>query len=106
LLTNTLQTVSAHVAPTGVQFDSIGNSAGRGGFGLQLSQWGRTGALQAAQSSKIYADGEVVYHTHVDGIAEKFSNTNDGIRQDFIIPVKPAGEGKSLLKFANLYAAI
>jgi hypothetical protein len=93
VLKNTMQTVSAHVTPEGVQFDSIGNSAGKGGFGLQLVQWGRAGDLLPAASSSLYADGEVVYHTHVNGIAEKFSNTNDGIRQDFIIPVKPQRSG-------------
>jgi len=93
LLKNTMQTVSAHITPQGVAFDSIGNSAGKGGFGLQLSQWGRENNLQAADSSQIYRDGDVVFHTHTGGIAEKFSNTNDGIRQDFIVPIKPAGNG-------------
>jgi hypothetical protein len=98
LLKNTMQTVSAHITPQGVAFDSIGNSAGKGGFGLQLSQWGRANNLQAADSSQIYRDGDTVFHTHTavnneQGIAEKFSNTNDGIRQDFIVPIKPAGTG-------------
>lgn len=48
LLKNTMQTVSAKITAQGVAFDSIGNSAGKGGFGLQLAQWGRAGALQAA----------------------------------------------------------
>ncbi len=93
-LNNQLQTVSAHVTTAGVKFDSIGNSAGKGGFGLSLAQWGRAGALQQAASSKIYRDGDAVFHTHAGGIAEKFSNTSGGIRQDFIVPVKPQGDGE------------
>ncbi|HSC76370.1 MAG TPA: thrombospondin type 3 repeat-containing protein, partial [Pseudomonadales bacterium] len=93
ILTNAMQTVSAHITPQGVVFDSIGNSVGKGGFGLRLKQWGREGALQTVSSSKIYRDGDVVYHTFSGGIAEKFSNTHDGIRQDFIVPLKPAGNG-------------
>lgn len=94
ILSNTMQTVSAHITPTGVLFDSIGNSAGKGGFSLQLSQWGRAGALQPAASSAIYSENDVVFHSHAGGIAEKFSNSSDGIRQDFIIPVKPQGSGE------------
>lgn len=94
LLSNSMQTVSAHITPAGVLFDSIGNSVGKGSFSLQLNQWGREGDLKAAQSSRIYSEDAVVYHTHAGGIAEKFSNSNDGIRQDFIIPVKPQGNGE------------
>ncbi|HQQ63603.1 MAG TPA: thrombospondin type 3 repeat-containing protein, partial [Pseudomonadales bacterium] len=94
LLTNTLQTVSAKISAEGVAFDSIGNSAGKGGFGLQLTQWGRDAHLQSAASSTIYRDGDSVIHTHAGGIAEKFTNTSGGIQQDFIVPVKPEGNGE------------
>ncbi|HQQ62509.1 MAG TPA: hypothetical protein PLF22_02945 [Pseudomonadales bacterium] len=93
LMTNTVQTVSAHVSETGVVFDSIGNSAGKGGFGLAITQWGRDGAMQAANSSSLYRERDAVFHTHEGGIAEKFTNTGNGIRQDFIVPLRPQGNG-------------
>lgn len=98
VLENRMQTVAAHITPQGTQFDSIGNSAGKGGFGLALTQFGREGDLQAVGSSRIYRDGDAVIHTHTNGIAEKFSNTSGGIRQDFIVPVKPQGIGELHVK--------
>jgi hypothetical protein len=92
-LSNSVQSLSAHITQQGVAFDSIGNSSGKGGFILALQQYGREGVMQAAESSSIYEKDGVVYHTHSNGIAEKFSNTGNGIQQDFIVPIKPAGKG-------------
>jgi uncharacterized delta-60 repeat protein len=93
LLTNALQTVSAHVAADGVVFDSIGNSAGKGGFSLRLSQFGREGHAQVASSADIFSEGSSIFHKHPEGITEKFSNTAGGIRQDFIVDSSPEGSG-------------
>jgi hypothetical protein len=93
LLTNQMQTVAAHITAQGTYIDSTGSSEGKGGFGLHLTQWGREGSLQPANSSQLYREGDVVFHTHVDGIVEKFSNSSGGIQQDFIVPAKPEGQG-------------
>jgi hypothetical protein len=98
LLENKLQALEAHVTPSGVRFQSIGNSIGKGGFGLQLSKWGRVEQLHTAESLQIYRDNDVVFHAHrslnnLNVIVEKFTSGSDGIRQDFIVPVRPQGSG-------------
>jgi hypothetical protein len=98
-LTNPIQTLQAHVTVDGTSFTSISKDANKGGsFSLRVAQWGRADNLQTVSSANIYRDGDAVFHTHVSanqlqGIAEKFSNIGNGIQQDFIVPVKPAGNG-------------
>jgi hypothetical protein len=91
VLKNSLQTVSAHITERATQFESTGG--GEGSFTVQLSRWGREDHWQAAESSKIYRNGDTIFHTHNGSITEKFSNAMGGIQQDFIVPVKPEGGG-------------
>lgn len=99
-LDNSMQDVAARVSTQGVRFESTSDTEGGGSFGLSLAQWGREGTLQPANSTRIYRNGDAVIHTHAGGIAEQFTNTSDGIRQDFIIPVKPHGNGELQVQLA------
>jgi hypothetical protein len=92
--TNSVQTLQAQVTIRGTTFSSTSQEADKGGaFSLGITQWGRENNLQPVISSQIYREGDTVFHSYADGIAEKFTNTGNGIRQDFIIPVKPQGNG-------------
>jgi len=100
-LSNTLQSLQAQVTPQGILFNSTSKVENKGGsFSLNLVQLGREGSLYAAGSSSLYARDDVVYHAHASGIAEKVSNTVNGIQQDFIVAVKPAGNGDLRVQLA------
>lgn len=91
-LSNTLQSVAAHINKNGVTFTSIGKQSGKGEFSLNLTQWGREPSLTKTNSQKLYREGDVVFNVH-DGITERFTNTGGGIRQDFIVANRPDGKG-------------
>ena len=61
-------------------------------WGLSLSAWGRTGALQSTGEARLF-----VHENRVDadrgGIVEWYVNDPRGLEQGFTIAARPAGEG-------------
>jgi hypothetical protein len=98
-INNPVQAVQAQVRASGTRFVSTATEKNQGGhFGLQLMSWGREDNLQVLESAQIYRQGDAVFHAHISvgpqqGIVEKFSNSGNGIRQDFIVPARPQGHG-------------
>jgi hypothetical protein len=101
-----LQAIDAEVMATGLKISSTSTSEGLGCFSLRPLTVGRTG--QAALA--VPAAGRV---SSVNGLArldrgsmtEEFSVSPNGIRQDFVIPVRPAGRDNLILTLAAEAAA-
>lgn len=99
---NPIQALTAEISPAGISLTSL--EAGKPtSFGLQLQAWGRSSAMSDATDHSVYEREGAVYLSH-EGITEKFSNSTSGIRQDFIIPEKPAGEGSLQIELSLVNA--
>lgn len=104
LLSNPVQALQATVTPDGVVFHSTSPEANEGGnFSLHFAGWGREGRWQATRPASPYQAGDQVLRAHLSasgeqGVAEQFSNTPHGIRQDFILPTRPQGDGELQLQ--------
>ncbi len=92
---NAIQHLRAQITQHGVSFFSAHkeDDIEDVGFSIAMTQWGRTDSMQIARSVALYEENDKIYHQYAGGIAEQFSNNANGIRQDFIIPVKPHGKG-------------
>jgi len=91
-ITNRVQSLDALINKEGVTFQSIAKKSKEDSFHLQLKTWGRDGDRKPLEFVQAYQDGSQIVVGHA-GVAERFSNSASGIRQDFIIPAKPQGEG-------------
>jgi hypothetical protein len=93
-LTCPLQRLEAYISPTGAIIRSVSETEGRGDFSITPVILGRTnktsnvpavGTVATQDNRSIMLDRELM--------AEQFSSSSDGIRQDFIIARRPAGKG-------------
>lgn len=95
-LTAKMQALQAEVTPAGLAVTSLAKTEGLGTFsivpvavnGVQV----QVGSLSPAQPA---ADGTIMLDRGC--VAERFSSSSDGIRQDFIIAKAPAGNPAELV---------
>lgn len=108
VLNNKLQRLNAEISTEGVRYvsiesvDTVNLDSATGissdfveqnaAFSLQLEQIGRAAEMTRLVPGQLQRDGDKVALLH-DGLREEFSNSPDGIRQDFIISLRPAGDG-------------
>lgn len=99
---NKVQRLSAQISVDGVRITSLHDnaiasvSAIDAAFSLQVDQLGRNAALNKLITTTLQRTGDKILLQH-EGLLEEFSNIPDGIRQDFIVRERPAGEGPLLL---------
>lgn len=91
------QKLEAHVEAQGLRLDSL--EEGGGGLALKAAALGRTtGVLEKlALSGQVAQVAERAVFSR-PGLVEEFSVSLEGVRQDFIVQSRPAGEGELVVE--------
>lgn len=106
---NKLQRLNADISTVGVRFTSLNDmsayqvspceydssvtsDSGPASFSLQVQSLGRNAEMKSITASQLRQSGDAISVEH-EGLTEQFSNTVDGIRQDFVITQRPQGQG-------------
>ncbi|MGA3051033.1 MAG: hypothetical protein ABSE00_03850 [Chitinispirillaceae bacterium] len=94
-----MQAMFAEVTGNGVAIHSTSKGKGRGLLSLSTLLLGREQTMTALpiQAEKIAHENEVVRTIRGD-IAEEFTTTGDGIRQDFVVNHAPQGSGNLVVE--------
>ncbi len=96
-----MQALQAEVTMNGAKIISTSKSEGGGSFTIRASRLGRGTKMQnlpAVADWMTMKDG--VVRTARNDIAEEYTTSGDGIRQDFVINNKSEGQGELLLDIA------
>ncbi|MFZ2654451.1 MAG: hypothetical protein WAX69_06005, partial [Victivallales bacterium] len=93
-----MQAVDATIDANGLKIRSTSISEGIGEFSLGAAGVGREGQIKSLSGEKgqLTSEGNIV-RLAKSTVIEEFSTSADGVRQDFIVNSRPAGNGPLLL---------
>ena len=98
-MTAPMQAMQAIISPSGLSLHSVGEG-GDAAFGWRLTHLGReTWLPPVSERGSVGRRGDVVALLR-QNVIEEYSASADGIRQDFVVPYKPTGEGALTLELA------
>lgn len=93
-----MQAMEAIIGTEGISVHSI-NAGGSAAFGWRVSGLGRAQRVEPLADGSIAVDDDIVSLRHPN-LIEQFSADGDGIRQDFVVANRPAGDGDLVLELA------
>ena len=98
-MTAPMQDMQAIISPHGITLHSV-DEAGDAAFGWRLTQLGReTGLVPVSERGSVGRRGDVVVLLRQE-VIEEYRASAEGIRQDFVLPRKPVGDGALTLELA------
>ena len=98
-ITCQMQTLDGDLTARGLNISST-DHAEAGSFAVRTAALGRESSMTAIGSGQVVVDGAVARLTHATGLIEEVTTSSDGIRQDWVIPSRPAGVGSLNLDVA------